>query len=52
MIKVTTKEGITFEADDSKSAFYNFFGAKIETIETKQIINHAPKKVGRKKLKK
>ena len=49
MIKVTLKDGTKFEADDSKAPYYQFFGAKIETIETKIIINHVPQKKGRKK---
>ena len=47
MIKVTLKEGVTFEADDSTAAYYAFIGATIEKINLPET-----KKVGRKKIKK
>jgi len=33
-IKVTLKDGQSFDADSSKSEYYKYFGAKIEPIYT------------------
>lgn len=48
MIKVTLKDGVVFNAKPEKSAFYKSIGAKVEIIQTNNIVEPAPEKRGRK----